>query len=131
MSLSRLFVACLLCSALVIFAGIAVTIMLTWHDVYSAQPHGAIASEYDDVPNVAGMRADHAAALVADTDLCPEFEACVSGAAAGTVLEVGSPHELEGLAGDMSSLSWGDGCTAGYNERGNWNAYVKLVVAVS
>ncbi|QOY61430.1 helix-turn-helix transcriptional regulator [Thermophilibacter immobilis] len=130
MSFPCLFVACLLCSTLVIFTGIVAKILLPRHDAYSVQPHGAIASEYGDVPNVVGMRADSAASALASAGFCPEFEPRAGDAASGTILEVGPVGDLSDLAGGIPSISWGDGCTAGYNERGGWDAYVELVVFV-
>ena len=97
---------------------------------YAEQPHGVIASSYGEVPNVVGMRADAAATEIANAGFCPEFRACASSLSAGTVLSIEQVGSTDELRHGISSFSWGSGCTACYEEDGQWLGYVVLAVSV-
>lgn len=118
-------------AVLITLAGfLCVGLLLPRHATYAERPHGTIVTEVGEVPDVVGMRADSAASQVATAGYCPVFVSRAGGAAPGTVLEVGRTGDVDELSIEMSSFSWGDGCTAGYNVGGDWDAYVELVVAV-
>ena len=118
-------------AVLIALAGfVCVTMLLPKRSTYSERPHGTIVTEAGEVPDVVGMRADSAASQLATAGYCPVFVSRADGAAPGTVLEVGQTGDMDELSIETSSFSWGDGCTAGYNVGGDWDAYVELVVAV-
>ncbi len=120
-----------------IFCGVLltlVTLLLIYRATsskgYAEQSHGVIASSYGEIPYVVGMRADAAAAEIANAGFCPEFSACVSSLPAGTILSIERVGSTDELGNAISSFSWGSGCTACYEEGGNWYGYVVLAVAV-
>lgn len=122
-------VTCLSAAVIVFIACVATPLgnrheFLTW-------PQGTVPSEYGEIPNVIGMRADAAASQVAQAGFCPEFKPYISDAEAGAVLEIGDVGSADDLPGGISHFSWDGGCTACY-ERGSgfWSGYVTLVVSV-
>ena len=118
-------------AVLIALAGfLCVALLLPKRATYAERPHGTIVTEVGKVPDVVGMRADSAASELATAGYCPVFVSHAGGAAPGTVLEVGQTGDIDELSIEMSSFSWGDGCTAGYNVGGDWDAYVEPVVAV-
>lgn len=96
---------------------------------YLDSPSGTISTDYGDLPNVVGMRADAAASEVAQAGFCPLFEAQTSELPSGKVLEIKNVKSAAGLGAGVSAFSWGEGCTSGYNLKGGWKASVVLVVA--
>ena len=97
---------------------------------YAAKSQGIIASQYGDVPNVVGMRADVAASEVANAGFCPEFKAYASSLSPGTVLSIEKIGDAEDLGTDIISFSWKGGSAGCYEEGGDWVGYVVLAVAV-
>lgn len=97
---------------------------------YLYSPSGTIATDYGNLPNVVGMRADTAASEVAQAGFCPLFEGQASELPSGEVLELKDVRSAEELGAGVSTFSWGDGCTSGYYLNGDWKASVILVVAV-
>ncbi len=96
---------------------------------YLDSPSGNIPTDYGELPNVVGMRADAAASEVAQAGFCPLFEAQASELPSGKVLEIKNAKSAAGLGAGISIFSWGEGCTSGYNLEGDWKASVVLVVA--
>lgn len=92
-------------------------------------PSGIISTDYGELPNVIGMRADAAASEVAQSGFCPLFESQASELPSGNVLGLKEVKSAEALGAGVSVFSWGEGCTSGYNLGGNWKASVVLVVA--
>lgn len=92
-------------------------------------PSGIISTDYGELPNVIGMRADAAASEVAQSGFCPLFESQASELPSGKVLGLKEVKSAEALGAGVSVFSWGEGCTSGYNLGGNWKASVVLVVA--
>ena len=88
-----------------------------------------ISTDYGELPNVIGMRADAAASEVAQSGFCPLFESQASELPSGKVLGLKEVKSAEALGAGVSVFSWGEGCTSGYNLGGNWKASVVLVVA--
>lgn len=125
------FLACLCCGVL------AVALLVTWvalfspRNSYASSPHGVIETDVGEVPDVTGMCVDSAASELANCGYLPLFVSRADDATPGTVLEVGRVGDVSDVGLDVSSFSWGQGCTASYEVRaGNWGAYVELVVAV-
>lgn len=96
---------------------------------YASAPQGVIASQYGDVPNVVGMRADAAASEVANAGFCPEFKAYASSLSPGTVLSIEKVGGTEDLGTDVVTFSWEGGSAGCYEEGGAWAGYVVLAVA--
>jgi DNA-binding CsgD family transcriptional regulator len=96
---------------------------------YLGSPSGIISTDYGELPNVIGMRADAAASEVAQSGFCPLFESQASELPSGKVLELKEVKSAEALGTGISIFSWGEGCTSGYNLEGDWKASVVLVVA--
>lgn len=97
---------------------------------YAERAQGIIASQYGDVPNVVGMRADAAASEIANAGFCPKFNAHASNLSEGTVLSIEKVGSAEDLGTEVICFSWGSGSTGCYEEAGNWIGYVVLAVAV-
>lgn len=123
--------AALVCAALVCLVVVGIFVFFTLaRPSYLESPQGIVSSEYGDIPNVVGMRADAAASEIANAGFCPEFESCASNLAPGTVLQIERVGSADELTGGVSSFSWGSGCTAGYEMHNQWDGYVVLSVAV-
>ena len=97
---------------------------------YAERAQGIIASQYGEVPNVVGMRADAAASEIANAGFCPKFNAYASNLSEGTVLSIEKVGSAEDLGTEVICFSWGGGGTGCYEEAGNWIGYVVLAVAV-
>lgn len=129
-SLGAIFVLSVLASFLLINAFLAVRVLVGARATFATEPTGIISSEFGEVANVAGMRADRAAEVLAHQGYYPRFEGKGGSAVPGKVLSVESIASIDGVGDERSSMSWGDGCTAVYESGGSWRAVVTLVVAV-
>lgn len=126
----RTVISCLAAVAVLIMLG-AVFASHISQPAYASAPRGTLSTPLGEVPDVTGMRADAAASEMASLGLCPEFTSCPdSDTRAGTVIGIGRTGSTAELEGGISCLSWGDGCTAGYNELGDWDGYIELMVSV-
>lgn len=125
-----LFALCVLASFLIVTF---VFLARTFSDnqaVFLSEPSGIISSPYGDIPNVVGMRADAAAAALAETGVYPRFEPCADSGKPGKVVSIASIASCDEIESGQSSFSWGDGCTAVYDSHGSWHATALLQVAV-
>lgn len=130
LSVPRLFLASLTAAFLIVSLLVVAMVLLRPSYRYVDSPNGAIASEYGEVPNVVGMRADAAASALASAGYLPEFKSCASSDAPGTVLRVVEVGDVRDASEEFSSVKWDGGSASGYNRYGNWSAFVLLEVAV-
>lgn len=130
LNVPRLFLASLVAAFLIVSLFVVATVLLRPSYRYVDSPNGAIASEYGEVPNVVGMRADAAASTLASSGYLPEFKSCASSDAPGTVLRVVEVGDVRDASEEFSSVKWDGGSASGYNRYGNWSAFVLLEVAV-
>lgn len=96
---------------------------------YLNSPSGTIDTDYGELPNVAGMRADATASKVAQAGFCPLFEAQATEPPSGKVIEVKDVRDAAELGTGTSAFCWGEGSTAACDLKGGWKAGVVLVVA--
>jgi hypothetical protein len=126
----RLFMKCLLAGLLIVSAFVVLSVILRPQPSYVDSPNGYISSEYGDVPDVTGMRADAAAAALASAGYYPEFLPQASSDAPGTTLDVGEIGDMKDADENRAAIAWDGGSASGYNLSGDWKAYVLLEVAV-
>ena len=125
-----LFLKCLGASLVVVFAVIALFVLLRPRYNYLESSNGFIPSAYGNVPDVTGMRADNAALALANEGYYPEFVTRASSDAPGTVLRVIEVGDMTEAVQDRSSVAWDGGSASGYNIAGDWTAFALIEVAV-
>ena len=126
----RLFLKCLLASAAIVSVVIVASLFSRPQYTYLDSPNGSITSDFGDVPDVTGMRADSAASALASAGYFPEFLPRTSSEVPGTVLRVGKIGEMKDADESRSAIAWDGGSASGYNVHGDWKAYVLIDVAV-
>lgn len=126
----RLFLKCLLASVIIVSAVVLLSVVLRPRPSYVDSPNGFISSDYGDVPDVTGMRADAAASALASAGYYPEFQPCTSSEEPGTALRVSEIGDMKGAEENRSVIAWDGGGASGYNLHGNWKAYALIDVAV-
>ena len=125
-----LFARCVLASFLIVTSFFVVRTFSDGQAAFLLDPSGNMSSPYGDIPNVVGMRADAAAAALAETGVYPRFEPCADPGKPGKVVSIVSIASNDEIEMGQSSFSWGDGCTAVYDSHGSWRATALLKVAV-
>lgn len=125
-----LFALCVLASFLIVTSFSVARIFSDSQGAFLLEPSEIMSSPYGDIPNVVGMRADTAAAALAETGVYPRFEPCTNPGKPGKVVSIVSIASNDEIEMGQSSFSWGDGCTAVYDSHGSWRATVLLQVAV-
>lgn len=125
-----LFARCVLASFLIVTSIFVVRLFFDGRDAFLPEPSGIISSSYGDIPDVVGMRADAAAAALAENGVYPRFEPCAESGKPGEVVSLVSIASNDDIELGQSSFSWGNGCTAVYDSHGSWRATALLKVAV-
>lgn len=125
-----LFARCVLASFLIVTSFFVVRTFSDSQAAFLLDPSGSMSSPYGDIPNVVGMRADAAAAALAENGVYPRFEPCAESGKPGEVVSIVSIASDDDIELGQSSFSWGDGCTAVYDSHGSWRATALLKVAV-
>ena len=129
MATRRRALAAIACTAIALAVAMLVPKALHKGSGYLNSPSGTIDTDYGELPNVVGMRADAAASKVAQAGFCPLFEAQASELSSGKVIEVKDVRDAAELGTGTSAFCWGEGSTAAYDLKGSWKASVVLVVA--
>lgn len=125
-----LFLKCLVISLVVVSSIALLSIFLRPKPAYLDSPNGFISSDYGDIPDVTGMRADAAAFALASAGYYPEFVPRSSLGTPGTTLCVSEIGDMKDATPDRSAIAWEGGSVSGYNLSGDWKAYVLIDVAV-
>lgn len=126
----RLFLKCLLVSVIIVSAFVLLSLAQRPQPSYVGSPNGFISSDYGDIPDVTGMRADAAASALASSGYYPEFLPRASSEPPGTTLRVGEIGGMRDADEKRSAIAWEGGSASGYNVSGDWKAYVLIDVAV-
>lgn len=125
-----LFLKCLLASVAIVSVIVVISLISRPQYAYVDSPNGSITSDFGDVPDVTGMRADSAASALASAGYFPEFLPRTSSEAPGTVLRVSKIGDMKDADENRSAIAWDGGSASGYNVHGDWKAYVLIDVAV-
>lgn len=125
-----LFALCVLASFFIVTSYCVVALFFNGRGALLSEPSGIISSPYGGIPDVVGMRADAAAAALAENGVYPRFEPYAESGKPGEVVSIVSIASDDDIEPGQSSFSWGSGCTAVYDSHGSWRATVLLEVAV-
>ncbi len=126
----RLFLKCFLASVAIVSAVVVIFLVSRPQYAYVESPNGFISSDFGDVPDVTGMRADAAASALASAGYFPEFLPSASPESPGTTIHVSEIGDMKDADENRSAVAWDGGSASGYNMHGDWKAYVLIVVAV-